>query len=242
MRRSGAACKDSFHSNYTNCLFSFITNFLEPFAYLLFCIALAIHYKARKQPATKALLIYYIAATILLVVGCLNVGKNNIWVYDLVALCTSVFIGFYFYHLLQAPGKKTTIVLLTFFYLAYALIRNITLPGVRLFDSIGYSIVSASVACYVFMYFHQLLKNVTGVSILGEFNFWLASVYLIYFVGSFIIFVSYYYLTNKILSTYTKEERHLMTALWGLHNVLLFVSAISLLTGCLWVTYRRKSV
>ena len=150
--------------------------------------------------------------------------------------------GIYFYRLLQAPQKKKTVVLFTIFYLVYALIRNFTLTQVRLFDSMGYSIVSASIATYVFMYFHQLLKNVTGASILAEFNFWLASVYLIYFVGSFIIFVSYGYLTNKILSTYTKQETHLLTALWGLHNILLFISAISLLTGCLWLTYRKKSV
>lgn len=224
-------------------MFAFITYYLEPFACLLFCIALAIRYKSNKQAATQLLLIYYIAATVLLFIGCFKIGgrgSNNIWVYDLMAFFTSVFIGFYFYHLLQAPQKKKTVVLLILLYVVYTVIRNYTLTGVRLFDSMGYAIISASIACYVFMYFHQLLKNVTAVSILEEFNFWLASVYLIYFVGSFIVFVSYNYLTNKILISYSKEESHLMTALWGLHNILLFVSAMALLTGCLWLTYRRK--
>ena len=36
-------------------------------------------------------------------------------------------------------------------------------------------------------------------------------------------------------------EIHFLTNLWGLHNCLLFLGALSLLTGSLWITYRRKS-
>ncbi|MGZ8517069.1 MAG: hypothetical protein ACXWWD_06960 [Chitinophagaceae bacterium] len=222
-------------------MFSIISNYLEPFACLLYFVALIIHNRR-----SNLLLTYYIIGIILLSVAAIQVETkktgNNIWIYDIVNLLTAICIGAYFFFLHQASLKKKIVLFVIGLYLTYVVIRNFTLGDIRLFDSIGYSIVSASVVIYVFMYFHQLLKNVTEASILKEFNFWLASGYLVYFAGSFIIFVSYYYLTTKILHSYTPEERQLLTALWGMHNVLLFISALSLLIGCLWINYRRKSV
>jgi len=160
--------------------------------------------------------------------------------YEIVAFLTVLFLGHHFLQLLEGNKKKRVVLVLTGIYVLYALVRQFTIEGQRLFDSIGYSLMSASIATYVFMYFHQVLKNVTEVSILEDFNFWLSSSYLLYFVGSFIIFVNYHNLTNQILKTYTYEERQLLRALWGLHNVLLFLGALSLLTGSLWISYRRK--
>jgi hypothetical protein len=224
-------------------LFSFITNFLEPFALLIYFVALWVYYQKNKTPATKLLFIYYLLVTILQLFSSTIVkiiSISNIWMYDIVAVLTIVCISIYFHQLLQTSKKKKAVVTMLCVSLIYTIIRHATIEGMRLFDSIGYSIISASIALYVFMYFHQVLQNVTHFNILKDFNFWLASGYLIYFVGSFIIFVSYYYFTKKILKTYTKAERDVLTALWGLHNVLLFISALSLLIGSLWVTYRKK--
>lgn len=225
-------------------MIALITNYLEPIACLLYFIALVINYRIKKSTGLHILFVYYLFAILLLTAGAFRIGaknNNNIWVYDLLLLFTSVLIGIYFYRLFRASAKKKIVLVLIGIYIIYAIIRNLTIAEIRLFDSLGYSLVSASVTVYVFMYFHQVLKNVTGVNILKEFDFWLASGYLFYFAGSFIIFVSYYYFTTKILATYTEEERDLLTALWGLHNVLLFISASSLLIGSLWLAYRRKS-
>lgn len=225
-------------------MFLLISNYLEPIACLLYFVSLVFHYRVQKQRVTKLLIFHYLIITILLTIGAIQIQgteSNNIWFYDIANLSTAIFIGTYFYYLLQHRTKKKIVSALVTIYILYSVFRHFTLEGDRLFDSIGYSFVSASVVIYVFMYFHQALKNVTEISILKEFNFWLASGYLVYFAGSFIIFVSYYYLTKKILHTYTTAERDILTALWGMHNALLFISALSLLTGSLWITYRRKS-
>ena len=225
-------------------LSSFITNYLEPFACFVYLVALLIYYRKQKQAGVSSLLGYYILSAVLLSFGAFSVGKTkagNIWVYDLVLLFTALLIGLYFYHILQSRAKKRTVIALTVAFLAYAIYRHLSVAELRLFDSIGYSIVSASVVIYVFMYFHQLLKNVTETSLLREFNFWVASSYLLYYVGSFIIFLSYYYFTNRLFANYSRKDQELLTALWGLHNVLLFAGALSLLIGSLWVVYPRKS-
>ncbi|HUC80628.1 MAG TPA: hypothetical protein VMR70_06905 [Flavisolibacter sp.] len=226
-------------------LFAFFTKLLQPVAFLLYLIGFFI-YRRRQQQSndTQALFVYFILATILhFVIGiCIIVNNkiDNIWLYEISALLTATFIGYYFCRILPGKYQKRTVIICVTVYLLYACFRQFTLEGQRVFDSIGYALLSASVAAYVFMYFQQLLKNVTEVSILQDFNFWLSSSFLLYFVGSFIIFVNYHNLTNKYLKRKTPEDMELLMALWGLHNVLLFLGALVLLTGSLWVSYRRK--
>lgn len=188
---------------------------------------------------------YYLADSLLQVYSIVQSKlfhfNHNTWLYEIAAALTAVVVGIYFYRLLAAPKKRKTVVALIGAYLVYAVVRQVTLRESRLFDSMGYALLSASIVVYVFMYFQQVLKNVTETNILREFNFWLASSYLLYYIGCFIIFVSYFFLTVKHLRNFTVEGRKLLMALWGLHNVLLFVAAISLLIGTLWVVYRRKS-
>ena len=223
--------------------FSFFTNYLECLCFLVYFIALRIYYRKNKLAAVKQLSIYYLLITLLQLYGTVEVKllkAGNVWVYDTVAVLTAAFISHHFYRLLESPTKKTTVVALFCIYLVYAVIHHATMEGRRLFDSIGYSILSASIAIYVFMFFHQMLQKVTAASILKDFNFWLASGYLFYFIGSFFIFVSFYYFTMLVIENPKREETRLLTALWGLHNVLLFISASSFLIGCLWIDSRKK--
>ena len=231
-------------------MFAFFVNYLEPLACLFYLAAVLLNYTQSRQIRLLLLALFYFVSSVLFTIGSFLVKEkvSNIWTYDLVAFFAAVCIGVYFYFLLNTRAKKRTVVVLVSTYLLYVLTRQLTLQGPRLFDSIGYALLSASVVTYVFMYFHQVLKNVTELNILREFNFWLASGYIIYFAGSFIIFVTYFYLTKQLMESDTvlnapsvRADTHLLTALWGLHNVLLFVGAISLLLSSLWVNYRRKS-
>ncbi len=190
------------------------------------------------------LLLYYTLAFALMLSSSVIVDNseyNTIWFYNLHAFATVLLLGLYFRNLFQAALKKNVTTLLIITVALYLLVKNAVLRQFVLFDSIGYSLVSISIVVYVLMYFHQLLSNVTDQNIFYDFNFWLTSGFLIYFLGSFIIFLTYHYFTVKILATYTREERHVLTNLWGLHNCLLFVGALMLLTGSLWIVYRRKS-
>lgn len=223
----------------------FFNYLLQPFAFLFYLAGFVIHRHYRRDDNTHALYTYYILASVLhmTIATCAAyrlTSKGNIWLYDIGGFLAVLFISRHFYQLLDSKLKKRTVIVLTIINLLYAVVRQFTIEGVRLFDSIGTSFFSASVAVYVFMYFHQVLKNVTEANILKDFNFWLCSSYLLYFVGSFIIFINYHRLTTKILKTYTQEERDLLMALWGVHNVLLFAGALLLLTGSLWISYRRK--
>ena len=168
-----------------------------------------------------------------------NYDQDNRWVYNLVCLQSAIAICYYFHELFSSEKKKFVIKCLIGINVFYFLVNDIILGRFFLFDSIGYAILSASVSVMGFFYFYDVLKNVRIRQF--DFNFYLVSGYLIYFLVSFAIFLTYHNLTNRILDTYTDEERKLLTLLWGVHNVLLFLSAMITLMGSVWIIYRNRS-
>lgn len=225
-------------------LHNFFGNYLEPIAYLVYCAAVMIYAKKQGNNKLRSLRLYYILAFTLMLTGSLLVpiaDLNTNWLYHIHAFITVWFLGLYFRNLLQDRYKKWVSLACIGAINLYLIIKVLVMQQYRLFDSIGFSLVSGSVVLFVFMYFQQLLSNVKDSNILHDFNFWLSSGLLIYFLGNFIIFLTYHYFTLQILATYTQKERDMLTDLWGLHNCLLFAGALTLLGGSLWIVYRRKS-
>jgi len=87
------------------------------------------------------------------------------------------------------------------------------------------------------MYFNQLLKAVTDKSIFLNFDFWMSAAFLIYYLGSFVIFLSIYALPILV---YSVEDQLSVGNLWAGQNILLFVSAICVNTGVVWIIYHRE--
>jgi len=110
------------------------------------------------------------------------------------------------------------------------------------FPSMGFIIVSSGIIVLVFLYLHQLFSKIAGDGLSGNFDFWFICSQLIYQLGSFFIFLTYNYLTQKILpnESYTYENRSLLASLWGVHNVLLFLGSLITCFGVAWI-YRKKS-
>ncbi|MEO6537167.1 MAG: hypothetical protein ABIT07_05430 [Ferruginibacter sp.] len=223
-------------------MFSFITNILEPLSYLVYFIGIAIYYKQQPLAQVKVLLIYYFVAAVLMAYASVlaRSGKENVFVYNYFFLPLSIFsLTLYFFFTLNDRKKKIAILFLTFNFSLF-LVKLFFFRSANIFDSIGFALLSLSIVALSFVYFRQLLTNVSEISVLKKYDFWIVSGYIVSFSGSFIVFLTYYYLTKKILATYTKEERYLLTFLWGIPNFLFFIGALSTLTGILWINYRRK--
>jgi hypothetical protein len=76
-----------------------------------------------------------------------------------------------------------------------------------------------------------------------NFDFWFVSSQFFYYLGSFFIFLTYGYLTKKLISSpeYSKQNIFYIRQLWVAHNVLLFLSALVIAGSLLWISFRRKS-
>jgi hypothetical protein len=225
-------------------LFKFIISYaLEPISYLMLSIALYFFSKKDHRAKIKILIAYSFIVSIILFKSTVIELSNNITTYNLLQLVTFFTIGIYYHQTILLKWKKRVIAGLCILDIFYYLINNIWLGNNSVFDSIGYVFLSVGVMMMIFLYLHQLLTNVTEEPLSQNFDFWFSASQMIYHLGAFAIFLSFNYLTKKILNSelYSRDNRAVLGWLWGAHNVLLFLSTLITIGGILWISSRKKS-
>jgi len=189
------------------------------------------------------LLIYYILATFLLGYAAIislnykssDAGNNN-WLYNIHYFLSAVVMGYYFNNILVSKSKKKIVIVLFSLVAVNFIITDFILTKTY-FNSTSTAFLFLSMVIASLMYLHELLINMSEKNILLNFNLWLISGYIIYFLGGFFIILSYSYLTDKL----TYDQETILGDLWSVLNVLLFVTSIITLSSHLWITYRKKS-
>ncbi|MBE7170618.1 MAG: hypothetical protein INR73_08505 [Williamsia sp.] len=223
--------------------FSFVANFLEPLSYLLLCGALVLQVLTHKRVEIEALAIFYLVAAAGLGYASWLADRrvNNNWIYNSLYLPALLVISFYFYRVLRSKKSKWVIRSLVLINGLYFIGRILFWGALLLIDNFGYALLSVSVTLLSFVYFYDVLSHVSESAIWQRVDFWLVSGYLLYYLGSFFIFLQFANLAYNILDTYTDKQRAPLTLLWGVHNVLLFISSLTTLLGSIWIAYRSKS-
>lgn len=219
-----------------------VSHLLEAMAYFLYAVALLIYLlKVEKEFRFKVLSVYFIFGFLIIFKILTTRGGNNLY-YNILYVVNSIGWGAYFFLVLEGKVKKgvaISTILLTFFYFSY---KNLLLSPDRIFDSSGYVISSSGIILLTFIYYHQLLVHIKAESLSHNFDFWIVSSQLIYHLGAFGIFLTYNHFTTRYLNKpFNSENQDLLTYLWGVHNVLLFLASLLTWVGVLWIVYRRKS-
>ena len=216
-----------------------ISFWLEPVALILYLGAfLLFTLRFDRSFHFRVLCSYYLMASIIM----LKVFRGpNIFVYNVMYVFNALALGQYFYSLLIGKRKRMVAVLLMMVPLIYYIVNNVVFGGEEVFDSLGYVLSSIVIVIMIFMFLSQTLANVTEDLLSMNFNFWYVASQLIYQLGAFIVFLTFNYLTKKILTAdYSHENRAVLTKLWGLHNVLLFLSALLTIFGVVWISSHKK--
>jgi hypothetical protein len=226
---------------------AFISNFLEPVSYLVYTIALFIQWHNNRSGKIRILTVYYILATLLMGYASLPVfylystsQNNNNWVYNLFYFLTIFFLTFYMYqNFITARSKIISLALLLVNVINFFL--NDLIFKQQLFNSFATSVSFLSLILLIFLYFQQVLRNVTEWNILLDFDFWLISGYLLYFLGSFFIIIFWSELSSQVVLKATKVQQDQFNLLWSVHNILLFLSAVIALISSIWIrSYQKK--
>jgi hypothetical protein len=148
-------------------------------------------------------------------------------------------ISAYFYSIITI-GRLRKMTILIFILNLLVFINYIFSSKNNYFNSLGFALLSFSTVIYSFLFFRQKINDISEKPIYEFPDFWVACSYLISYSGSFLVFLTYYYLTQKLYLSYSKKQEHLLTLLWGIPNILLFLSSLFTLTGLIWIQYRRK--
>jgi len=213
---------------------SFFTNFLEPFSYCIYIVILFIALTRIRTLKIKVLFCYYLIATCLIFYASLlafykTKGDNN-WIYNLFFLLTICIFSYYFYQLFYIKQKKYIALFFLTLNVIFFLIVHIVKQ--QFFNQVNNYITAfcfLSIVIYALLYFDQVIRNVSEVNILHEFDFWLVSGYLLYFLSCFCIILFYKNATIELRKT-----------MWALQNLILFLSSVITLTGNLWINYQKK--
>lgn len=123
------------------------------------------------------------------------VWHNNSLVQKVYLCAEIVFMGGIYYLLFRHSRQKKVIIIFSILLFLFCLIFFIA-NGEALLPA--YPLTAESIAFIVFsvMYFFQLLKYPYEQDLLSMGEFWLNSSVLVYSTGSFIFWVSFYYLYN----------------------------------------------
>ncbi|MFN6088909.1 MAG: hypothetical protein ACK47E_09205 [Cyclobacteriaceae bacterium] len=218
----------------------FIDNLLEPVSYGLCFLFILWHVRHDKHPKWKALIVYYFVASLLMWKAAY--AYPNLMLYSLLCLLSGIGIGIYFYYTLKPVVKKGIVIAFIALQAGYYLIDITQAEPPKVFDSLGYVMLSVGVVLMSFLFMHQILTNVTEEPLSWNFDFWFVSSQFFYYLGSFFIFLTYGYFTEKLISSpeYSKDNLFYIRQLWLGHNVLLFLSALVIAGSLLWISFRRK--
>lgn len=218
-----------------------IADYLEPLSYLIYLAVFAFYgWRVDRNVRYRVLAGFYLVAAGLMAIA-MNLQANTHF-YNVLYMLAAMSLGYYFYSILITKLKKTVSAVLVIMVVIYFAVSTALGWDVYL-DSRGHTLASLVLLWLMFMYYHQFMNDVRDESIATDFDFWFVSAQLLYQMGSFGIFLSYNYFTEKVLpdSNYTKENRAILTNLWMVHNVLLFLSALITAASLVWKVYLRKS-
>lgn len=212
----------------------FLKNFLEPLSYLVYFFLLMITTTKTSPLRLKVLLIYYVSAVVITYyasfLSYVKIMGDNNYLYNLFFFITICTFSYYFYSILNSKVKKyIVLILLVFNVLLFIRYDVVSAQFFNTYNNYVTATCNITILTYSLLYFHKLISNVSEQNILEDFNFWLVSSYLIYFLGAFFIIFAY------------KEKNESQRAIiWSFQNVILFTSALVALTGNLWIKYHRK--
>lgn len=207
----------------------FFKNGLEPLSYLIYAIAIFIAIRKNKLIKKEVLFIFYLLAIVIILVACYttNMLLNRI-LYNLYFFITISVFSYYFRSLLSTKTKKNIVNIL--FIINLILFINICLVSHQLFEinNYFYAITYLTIIVYALLYFHDVLKNVNEIKLLHQFDFWLVSGYLLYFLSCFFI-----------IFFYENVDISLRATLWSLQNSILFLSSLLTMCASIWI-YQKK--
>jgi hypothetical protein len=221
----------------------FISFLLTPVSYALFTTGTAIYSRRFSGELKYKILMAYFFVAFIFALKALVQETSGLEIYNRLCIVTSIGLSFYFFQLMSTSSQKRIVVLLALVQIVYHVLSNFILADTTsIFDSMAYVILSTGMVVMIFLYVVQLLNNVTDEPLSMSFDFWFVAGQLIYFLGSFLIFLTFDYLTRKISPSHQLTDSHqlMLVWLWGVHNVLLFLSSLLTVGSVLWIAYHKK--
>lgn len=200
-------------------------NFLEVIAPLLAVIGFLLTARQWRQTRhLRLLFVYFLLTTLNLSIATwlAFVDKPNVLWYNINGFTSLAALSSFFYYLLYSKKLKTLVVCLSSIGLLAYLVLLIVWDDNLNFFSAGYSIYLLLIIIYCFLFLKEVFTIHHSLSLESGSIVWIVSGLLTYFMGAYLIQVTYKLLTVRFLNAGNTifSTPGGMGILWGVHNVI----------------------
>jgi hypothetical protein len=182
----------------------------------------------RLNTPLKTIFIYCLIYTLFEVIGwyyALHHWQNH-FIHNTISYLDILFLGFYFYQILEISWSKKIVISLVIFTLILTVWSHLgTGRDFNRLDSFALSVGNLALIFMSLLFFYQLLNTLDVKNLLSYSHFWICVGILIYFSGAFFTFIFAEYIA------FSKDEA--ITQYFQIHEYLLFFQRIFLAIG-LW--------
>lgn len=159
--------------------------------------------------------------------------KNNMFVSHFYTMVEYFFWSLIYLKLFEKKRIKKFIIGSIFFVFLVAIVNMIYWQPLDMYNSYSKTLESAFLVCFAIVWFYQIFINQTIKRLEIHPNFWINAAVLIYFSGSFVLFV-----TNNFLMEIPLVE---FLEVWTLHAIFIMIHYLLLAIG-LWLVKHKKEL
>lgn len=141
---------------------------------------------------------------------------NNHWVYILIGLTSHMVFGYYFWHFPGFKQVRRLVIIGLMLYFIFGFISWRWIYGFNQFNSYLIALGSFCIVVYCLASIHYWFQMALTSPILDLKDFWISAGVLFYFGSSFLIFLSYHYLSVNVPGQ--------IGIVWRIHNVFLAIA------------------
>ncbi len=157
-------------------------------------------------------------------------GVNNLPYLHLYTFLEFGVISLFFFRTLKNYFSRKLLLSLIIGFLIFAPINAFFIQGIYNFNTNARALECIILILFSFMYYYMILNELKVKEPTKSTDFWLNTGFLIYFSGSFVVFM----LSNVLL----KKSLEVINVAWAMHSMLLAVLHILISIG-LWKTAPR---
>lgn len=155
----------------------------------------------------------------------LSPNVNNLPYLHLYTSLEFLTISLFYWRTLRHYYSTKVLIITIVAFLVFAIMNAFFIQGLENFNSYARSIECIIIISFSLLYYFMMLSELSIKDPIKSTDFWLNTAFLIYFAGSFVLFI----LSNLL----TSQSREVNIMAWGMHSFLLAILHIFISLG-LW--------
>ncbi|AXG71035.1 hypothetical protein KORDIASMS9_03290 [Kordia sp. SMS9] len=160
-------------------------------------------------------------------------GANNMYLLHIYTVLEYALWSLFYYQLFEsAMAKKINIGLLVVF-VTFSILNSIYWQPLEMYNSYSRSVEGTFLLCMAIAWFYKVFVNGKIVRLEAHPIFWINAGVLVYFSGSFLLFIS-----NNFLMELTRQE---FFEAWALHGLFLIIHYLFISIG-IWLIKHKKEL